>query len=131
MLIQKIINAKDFDSHKRYKVGSIVIFENGYYINFSGRNSNPDTPEDWLYIGEKDKFSSFASVDASNDINVQNWRTKLQIPDMVADDFLEKIVYNFYKIDDNPKTKALCFVCLNNQKNCFFLHFSNINLNWV
>ena len=79
MLIRKIINAKDFNSKKRYKVGSIVIFENGYYVNFSGRNSNPDTPEDWAYIGEKDKFSSFASVDASNieGNNLLNWINKL------------------------------------------------------
>lgn len=74
MFIQNYIN---WSPNLRIRVGQTVLFQNGYYSNKTGINTNPEeTPENWYYIGEKSKFGSFASIDASN-IDKEKWVQKL------------------------------------------------------
>ena len=80
-----LLNAKPWKLNKRYKVGSLVTFDNGYYFNYTGVKSLATDLDlnDWIYLGEVEKFKSFAAKDASNikDEFINNWREKLNIID--------------------------------------------------
>lgn len=79
------LKTKIWSSKLRIRTGEVVQHKNGFYSNKTGVNSEPEMNGDsnWLYIGEVEKFKSFAAKDASNikDEFINNWREKLNIID--------------------------------------------------
>lgn len=93
-----------WNENLRVRIGMICIFQNGYYENKTGKNSNPDNNADWTYIGEVNKKGSLASRQAENlnQDDIDAWRLMLGIVGMDPDEFLEKIDYT----DANGKILA-------------------------